>query len=436
MIAQIILSLSILVGLHEIGHLLAAKWFGMRVEQYSIGFPPKIFGMKFGETEYSIGAIPLGGFVKISGMIDESLDTEKLKEEPEPWEFRAKPAWQRLIVMIGGIVLNVILGIAIFIFITYIYGESYVTKNEANKHGIYVEELGQYLGLRTGDKITKINGQDFEKFGEISHPSILLEKGSFYTVERDGQTLDIPIGDDFITKLSDSKEKGFISYLIPFEVGKISKGSGAELAGLQAEDKILKVNGASTPYFQQFSNALSNNKNKEILLEVDRTGENMELTAKVNEEGILGFRPVPLVEEHRVEYSFGESIGLGTAKAFNLTILNIRGFGKVLTGDVPLKSVKGPLGIAELFGSIWDWQWFWFLTGMLSMWLAFVNFLPIPALDGGHVAFLSYEIISGRKPSDKFLENAQKVGMVFLLALMAFVIGNDLFNFDWSRWFS
>ncbi len=428
MIAQLILSLSILVGLHEIGHLVAAKVFGMRVEQYSIGFPPKLFGVKYGETEYSVGAIPLGGFVKISGMIDESLDTEKLKEEPKEWEFRAKPAWQRLIVMMGGIIINVILGIIIFIFLTYRYGETYITKEEANKYGIYAHELGEELGLQTGDRIVKVNGQDYETFGYAVGPEIMLGSESYYTVDREGQEVEIPIPADFIERLNNEKEKGFISPLEPFEVGKVSKGMGADKAGLMEGDRIVKVNGEEVPYFQYFSKIVRANENNTVDLEVQRSGRTMNMTAEVNEQGQLGFRAQSLLERQQLQYSFTESIPIGTVQAFEVTILNIKGLGKILRGEVGRKSVKSIIGITEYFGGTWDWRRFWYITGMLSMWLAFLNFLPIPALDGGHVMFLTYEIVSGRKPSDKFLETAQKIGMAFLLVLMVFLIGNDIIN--------
>ena len=433
MIAQIILSLSILVGLHEIGHLVAAKWFGMRVEQYSIGFPPKIFGMKFGETEYSIGAIPLGGFVKISGMIDESLDTEKLKEEPQPWEFRAKPAWQRLIVMVGGIVLNVILGILIFIFITYVYGESYVSKEELNKHGIYASSIAEDIGLRSGDRVVKINGKDYDKMGDIAGPEVMLEDNSYYTVDRDGEIIDIPIPADIIEKLTDKNAPAMIS-VRPFKVGKVAKGSNADKAGVKVNDQFLTINGNDVQYYDQFKEVINRNYGQGIQAKVQRDEQVIDLEIAVGQDSTIGFFSSPIVDVQKVQYTFLESIPVGTKESFNVTILNIKGLGKIFKGDVSTKSIKGPIGIAEIFGGTWNWQRFWLITGMLSMWLAFLNFLPIPALDGGHVAFLSFEIISGHKPSDKFLENAQKVGMILLFALMAFVIGNDLWNIG-SRWF-
>jgi len=428
MIAQIILSLSILVGLHELGHLLAAKFFEMRVEQYSIGFPPKIFGVKYGETVYSIGAIPLGGFVKISGMIDESLDTEKMQEEPEPWEFRAKPAWQRLIVMMGGIIINVILGIIIFIFLNYHFGEQYVTKDEVNKHGIYAYQLGKDLGLETGDKILKVNGENYQKFKDLLSPDVMLGSESYYTIDRAGEIIDIPIPADFIERLNEDGKDGFISFLLPYDVGRVAKGSAARKAGLTTGDKILEVNGRVTTYFQMLRDVLLENKGGEVVLNIEREGQLMTLNAQVSEEGIIGFFPNSLMEQHRVQYTFMEAVNSGTKEAFQVTIFNIRGLGKIIRGEVGRKSVKSVIGIAEYFGGTWDWRNFWFLTGMLSMWLAFLNFLPIPALDGGHVMFLTYEIVSGRKPSDKFLEGAQKFGMAFLLVLMVFLIGNDIVN--------
>lgn len=429
MIAQIILSLSILVGLHELGHLLAAKFYGMRVEQYSIGFPPKIFGVKYGETIYSIGAIPLGGFVKISGMIDESLDTDKMKEEPQPWEFRSKPAWQRLIVMMGGIIINVILGIIIFIFLNYHFGETYVTKDEVNKYGIYAFDLAKDLGLQTGDKIVEINGQDYQKFKDLYSADLMLGNESYYTVEREGQLIDIAIPADFIERLNEEgKEHGFIDLLYPYEVGKVAKKSAAKKAGLLTGDKILEVNDQSVIYFQVLREVLQKNKGQEVTLKIERDSQPMMLNVQVDDKGVIGFFAKSLMETHRIQYTFMEAVNAGVKESFQVTILNIRGLGKVIRGEVSRKSVKSVIGIAEYFGGTWDWRNFWFLTGMLSMWLAFLNFLPIPALDGGHVMFLGYEIISGRKPSDKVMEGAQKFGMAFLLVLMVFLIGNDIVN--------
>lgn len=440
MTAQLLLGLSILVGLHELGHLLAAKYFGMRVEKYSIGFPPKIFGFKYGETEYSIGAIPLGGYVKITGMIDESMDTEHLNQEPQPYEFRAKPAWQRLIVMMGGIIVNVITGVVIFIALIYFNGETYLSKEEANKYGIVAYELGEEIGFRTGDKVLKINGQDFEQYDEIKNPSVLMEGGSYYTVERDGEILDVHIPVGFLDKLSDRDAVSkFIDIRVPFKVGQIPDGSAAEQAGLREGDRFVSINGQSVKFFDEFKEQALANAGDTVLAVVERPepeiekqkATNVELLLPVAEDGTFGFIREPLVEFSHREYSLGESVVEGTENAFGIVWLNIKAFGKIFSGEVSAsKSLSGPIGIAQIFGGTWNWNNFWRITGLLSMVLAFMNFLPIPALDGGHVAFLTYEIVSGRKPSDKFLENAQKVGMVLLLGLMGFAIFNDILKFN------
>ncbi|TPE44650.1 RIP metalloprotease RseP [Pontibacter mangrovi] len=429
MVGQLILGLTILVGLHELGHMLTAKWFGMRVEKYAIGFPPKVFGKKIGETEYMLGLIPLGGFVKISGMVDESMDTEALKEEPKPWEFRAKPAWQRLIVMMGGIIVNVITGIVIFIALTYHYGEQYIPAKEV-KYGIVANELGQEIGFQTGDKVVAVNGKQLERFEDIRSMDALLGSNSYYTVERNGQLVDLKVPVNLMDKLADDKSQGFfVEPRMPFKVGQVVKGSAAAKAGLQEEDYITMVNGKSVKFFHEFQGALKENAGKPITLTVERNEKLVKLKAEVSEEGTIGFQPVPLLQTATKEYSLGEAIPMGTDQAFGVITANLKGFGKIFRGEVSAsKSLSGPIGIAQIFGDTFNWYKFWSITGMLSMVLAFMNFLPIPALDGGHVVFLTYEMISGRKPSDNFLENAQKVGMVLLLGLMAFAIFNDVFK--------
>lgn len=428
MTAQLLLGLSILVGLHELGHLLAAKAFGMRVEKYSIGFPPKIWGKKFGETEYSIGMIPLGGFVKISGMIDESLDTKSLSDEPEPWEFRAKPAWQRLIVMLGGIIVNVVTGIVIFIALVYSNGEDYLSKEELNKHGIVAYELGQQLGLQTGDKIININGEDYETFSDLRSPDVLLGTNGFYTVERNGSLVTIPIPNDFIDKFSD-KKVAFFRPRESFTVGKVTEGSNAEKGGLQEGDRILAVEGVPITYFDEFKTALDSMPGASLSATVLRDGQQLALSFDITEDATIGFYPnLELNYSHR-DFTLGEAVVNGTQQAFNVVFYNVKAFGKMFSGDVsPSKSLSGPIGIAQFFGGTWDWTNFWRITGLISMVLAFMNLLPIPALDGGHVVFLTWEIVTGRKPSDKFLENAQKVGMVLLLGLMSYAIFNDVYK--------
>ena len=431
MAAQMILGLSILVGLHEFGHLLAAKAFGMRVEQYSIGFPPKIFSFKYGETVYSIGAIPLGGYVKISGMIDESLDLKTMTEEPQPWEFRAKPAWQRLIVMMGGIIVNVITGIIIFIIIVYTYGDRNITKEELNKNGIYAYDLAEELGLQTGDRIIKVNGEDYRFYEDIKSADVLLADNAYYTVDRDGEIIDIPIPSNFLEKFSPRKNRdvNFIDFITTFSVGKVDKDLGAAAAGVMEGDIITSVNGIPVKYFHEFRNILESAKGETVHFVVSRNEQPLELDVDISDDGMAGITAVLDIEYTTKRYTFLESIPIGTKDAFNIVFINIKAFGKIFSGDLNFsESVSGPIGIAKIFGGTWNWPRFWNLVGLLSMILAFMNFLPIPALDGGHVMFLTFEIVSGHKPSDKFMEVAQKVGMVILLGLMVFVIFNDIFK--------
>ena len=430
MAGQLILGLSILVGLHEWGHMFAAKTFGMRVEKYFIGFPPKIWSIQKGETEYGIGAIPLGGFVKISGMIDESMDTEAMNKEPQPWEFRSKPAWQRLIVMLGGIIVNVIVGVFIFIVIAYKDGEKILSNAEVNKYGIIAGDLAQQIGLKTGDKIVKVNGKPFTDFNDVVSSEVFLGSNSSYTVNRNGQEVDIDIPNNFIEKLSDPEEKGnFIRPAMPFKIAELVPGMPADKAGIKAGDKIVSINGTPIRFYNELQEKLPTLKGKEAKIVIDRAGQQQELNVKVSGDGTIGLYPESLLAFTTINYTVGQAISKGTENAFAVVFNNIKGFGKIFRGEVSAsKALSGPIGIARMFGGIWDWSRFWYLTGLLSMVLAFMNALPIPALDGGHAVILSYEIISGRKPSDAFLENAQKVGMVLLLGLMAFAIFNDVWK--------
>jgi regulator of sigma E protease len=434
MLAQLLLSLSFLVAVHEFGHLIAAKYFGMRVEQFSIGFPPKIWSFKKGETEYAISAIPLGGYVKISGMIDESLDAEAMKLPPQPWEFRSKPAWQRLIVMLGGIFVNVVVGILIFIGITYAFGDTYLLKDVINDNGGFqVGPVGEELGLKTGDKIVKINGKDYEYLEDLIRPEMLLGTSPYYTVERNGQLIDIPIPGDFIQKFSKKETVGnFIFYRYPPVITSTQKESVAEKMGIQKGDRILEVNGVSITYYDEFKKILQSHTGDTLYLKIQRGDEVLTFNEYFKDQSMLGVLADASDEfyekaERRITYGLVESIPLGAERAFTTLTVQIKAFGKIVSGKLsPQESLSGPIGIMQAFGMEWDWERFWSLTGVLSLVLAFMNLLPIPALDGGHVMFLSYEIISRRKPSDKFLENAQKVGMVFLLGLMVFIFANDI----------
>ena len=427
MAVQMILGLTILVGVHEWGHFFTARKFGMRVEKFFIFIPPKIWSKKIGDTEYGLGSIPLGGFVKISGMVDESMDREQLKQEPQPWEFRAKPAWQRLIVMLGGIIVNVIVGILIFIGVTYSTGENYIPIENV-KHGIYAGPLGQEIGLQTGDKITKVNGKKIDRFGEVLGSDVFLGDNATYTIIRDGKEMEISIPSDFIEKLSEVKDgSSFVSPLNTFKVGEVQPGSNAEKAGLLTGDSIIRMAGKDVMFFEQFTEDKQEFKGKVVPLFVIRNGEQKILNMHLDSLGRMGFMAdIGTLYEHR-DLSIWESIPMGTVKAFAIVSDNIKGFGKIFSGDIaPDKAVQGPIGIAKMFGSSFNGLRFWTMCGLLSMVLAFMNLLPIPALDGGHAMILTYEIITGKKPSDKVLEYLQMAGMILLLSLMVFAIFNDI----------
>jgi regulator of sigma E protease len=468
MIAQFILGLSILVSLHEFGHFITAKWFGMRVHKFYLFFDflfplPNVmnfslFKKKVGETEYGLGWFPLGGYVSIAGMIDETQEAKDLASTPEPWEFRAKPAWQRLIVMLGGVIVNVILGVFIFICLTKSYGESYTPIEEINKKGIVAYELGQYAGLKTDDKILKINGKQVVKYEEVRGMDVFVGDKSYFTVERNGKVIDVQIPDDFLNKLSGNKEE-FVSPKFHFAVGEIipslqekrsafkkfvqsfTRGenvieedaiSPASKAGLKANDKILFVNQIPIEYYHDLKDALNLNKGKDVKLVIERAAKKDSLSLKVSKSGKIGIIPKwtdkPFKTVHQ-DFSLVESISKGTSKAFSVITGNIKVFGKMFSGNArPDKVLGGPVEIAQAYGSEWDWLQFWTLTGFMSMGLAFMNLLPIPALDGGHAIFLLYEMIVGKAPSEKFMERAQAVGTFILLGLMIFVIGNGIFK--------
>ena len=435
MAAQLLLGLSILVVLHEFGHFIAARAFGMRVEKFYLFFDAwgvKLFSYKKGDTEYGVGWLPLGGYVKISGMMDESMDKEMMKEPPKSWEFRAKPAWQRLIVMLGGVTVNVFLGMFIFSMMTFGYGEKYLPADQL-KHGIVPLELGIELGLQVGDKVLSINGEQVERFTDLLSSDAYLGETVYLNVERKGRMIDIKLPSDFVLKLSENKEKQniFIEKRMTFFIAAVVPNSNAAKAGLEANDIILEVNGNDIRFYDEFVTSLNDNKGEQINLKIKRGDADLSMYAQVDENGKLGFQPMTNDFEYVVNrYGLGASILKGSAKSWELLILNIKGFGKIFRGDISFSdSVAGPIGIATIYGGTWDWQKFWMITGILSMILAFMNILPIPALDGGHVLFLSFEAISGRKLSDKFLENTQVIGMVFLLALMTFVIGNDIWKY-------
>ncbi|WP_027001184.1 RIP metalloprotease RseP [Hugenholtzia roseola] len=426
---QLLLGLSFLVGVHELGHLWAAKAFGIRVETFSIGFPPKLLSFKIGETEYCLSAIPLGGYVKIAGMIDESLDTEQLKSEPQAWEFRSKPAWQRLIVMLGGIIVNVIVGVVIFIIYTFSFPDSYYPMQEVNKHGIYPSELGTSLGFQKGDKIQRVNGRTLQSFNELANPATILEGGNI-EVERNGTIVSLPITDDFIRQFSTNKSaRGFVSPLMPFKVGEVMPKKPAALAGLQVGDSILSINEQNIRYFQDLQTAIAEGKGKKLTIKALRQNQEVVVEADLSKDSLLGIRPEIKLQTREESYTFAQAMQVGSVRAFEVVFLQLAGMKQIVSGTIPMsESVGGLISIGKFYGGIWNWERFWFLTGMLSMVLAFMNLLPIPALDGGHVMFLLYEMIAGKPAPEKVMEIAQRVGMVILIALMVFANGMDIWK--------
>ncbi|GGC39726.1 zinc metalloprotease [Parapedobacter defluvii] len=431
MIGQVLLGLSILVVLHEFGHFLAARAFGIKVEKFYLFFDAwgvKLFKFNFKGCEYGIGWLPLGGYVKIAGMIDESMDTEQLKGEPQPWEFRSKPAWQRLIVMMGGIIVNVILGMFIFWMLTYKYGETYVD-NTKLENGIAPGVIGQKIGLQAGDRITEIDGRPVLRFDELLSSKVLMGNTTL-TVERGGKALSIDVPGDILNDVADHDRNEFVGLRSrTMSVDSVVAGSAAEKAGIRAGDSILMINNTPVPFWDQVRGMIGKSAGKEITLSVLRGGDTAIVQATVPEEGTLGFNihadtDFPYVTTH---YGFFESLPIGSAKAWGTLIDNAKGLGKIAKGELRAdKAISGPVRIATMFGSEVNWVKFWTLVGLLSMALALMNFLPIPALDGGHVLFLLVEMIQGKPLSDKFLEKAQIAGFFILLALMVFVFGNDI----------
>jgi regulator of sigma E protease len=429
---QLLLSLSILVIFHEFGHFIAAKIFKTRVEKFYLFFNPwfSIFKFRHKETEYGLGWLPLGGYVKISGMIDESMDKEQMKLPPQPWEFRSKPAWQRLIIMVGGVTVNVLLAFAIYIGILFAWGEEYLPTSQVNKYGIYADTLGVEMGFRTGDRIVAVEGKVIEDFQKIPI-EIILEEAKTITVERDGQVTDFTIPAGTLSKLVKMRKmEGFISPGYPFIIDGFSEDSGAQKAGLQVKDSVLSINGQPIRYFNDFIVTIKANKGKEINLEVLRGLDTLAFVVPVSDKGLVGIfssNPVKYFTFSQKNYTFFEAIPAGFSRTYDGIVNYLKQLRLLFSKEVKAyESVGGFITIGSIFPATWDWESFWRLTAFLSIMLAILNILPIPALDGGHVMFLFYEMITGRKPSDKFMEYAQIAGMILLLALLVFANGNDI----------
>lgn len=437
-LSQFLLSLSLLIILHELGHFIPAKLFKTRVEKFYLFFDVKfsLLKKKIGETEYGIGWLPLGGYVKISGMIDESMDKEQMALPPQPWEFRSKPAWQRLIIMLGGVTVNFILAFIIYIGMAYAYGDSYI-KNSDLKDGIWVTNpVVEKAGIQTGDHIVSIDGKPLERFVPSVSLDILMSKKVI--VERNGVEKEIDLPVNFIGKIIDENKKNVITVRVPFVVGALQDDSPNKDI-LKTKDIIVSMNGQTVKYFDEAAAILAANKGKKVPAVVLRNNKQTNLTLNINKKGKLGVAPGALTEDNlerlgyykfsQENYSFLESIPVGIEKGKNQLV----GYGKQLqkifnpsTGAY--KGVGGFAAIFNVFPDTWSWEAFWNITALLSIMLGVMNLLPIPALDGGHVMFLLYEMISGRKPSDKFLEKAQMVGFVLLIGLLLFANGNDIYK--------
>ena len=443
---QVILSLSILVVLHEGGHFLPAKWFKTRVEKFYLFFNPgfELFKKKIGETEYGIGWLPFGGYVKIAGMIDESYDKEQMEGPPQPWEFRSKPAWQRFIIMIGGVTVNLVLGVLLFIMIYGVYGSKYIPNNEV-VNGIYVDTLGYNFGLRTGDKVLKFGEKEFTKFDVGSIISeIVINDLDQLTVDRNGQEVVVPIDPKYITIMSgqDMKSKLFFDARVPYEVsgtvkakkilGLFTKGedSPATIAGLKAGDKIIEVAGIPISYFDEAKPHFETNAGREIPISILREGQVKTVNITPSENGTIGAFRMPVkhfIPQKTQTYTWGEAVPAGWNKATSFLIGQGKAFKKMFTGQIKAKDSLGSIiSIGSLFPSTWNWASFWTLTAMLSLILGVMNLLPIPALDGGYIMFLIWEMISGRKVSDKTMEIANTVGFFLLIGLMIFALGLDV----------
>lgn len=437
-VGQLVLSLSILIVLHEFGHFLPARLFGTRVEKFYLFFDPgfSLFKKKIGETEYGIGWLPLGGYVKISGMIDESFDKEQLEQEPQPYEFRSKPAWQRLIIMLGGVTVNFILGFFIYAMVLFGYGEEYFPAENVTA-GIAVDSLGQEIGLRSGDKILNVGGVPFDRFNDrIVLREIAINNAAEIEVERNDRVTSVPVDPkwtDLLTRY-ENKSARLFTFRMPFVVGRVVEGGPADEAGLEVEDRIVSLDGQPTPYFDQFTDLVKGKGGQTVVLGVKKKDSERisEVPVMLTEEGTLQVAaagPDYFYDTERQEYSFAESIPAGVDQGVQFLGDQFKAFGQMFAGKIKLtESLGGFASIGGMFGATWNWERFWYMTASLSLILAFMNLLPIPALDGGHVMFLLYEVVSGRKPSDAFMERATMVGFVIVLGLVLLANGLDVWR--------
>ncbi len=433
-IGQFILSFSILIVLHELGHFLTAKWFGCRVEKFYLFFNPwfSLWKKKIGETEYGLGWIPLGGYVKIAGMIDESMDKEQLKQPAQPWEFRSKPAWQRLIIMLAGVIVNFVLALVIFSAILYVWGEEKLPVANL-KYGLVADSLAKKVGIQDGDLITAVNGETLKYQDDLPRKLLLNEK-IVLTVNREGKDTLVHFPPGFLKELTKNQLRNFVSVRLPNIVDSVDASKIHYTAGeLKRGDRVIGIDSLSVPFYNDYAREVKRFKNQEVTLTVLRNGaDTAKVGVKLDENGKVGYinNAQQYLNFEKKQYGFWESIPAGIKFGVNKLGEYVEGIKLLFTSkehDVN-DNLGSVISIGKTFGGVWDWQRFWMMTGLFSIILAFMNVLPIPALDGGHALFTLYEMITGRKPSDKFMEYAQMIGMVFLLGLMAYALGLDIFR--------
>ncbi|MCW5899843.1 MAG: RIP metalloprotease RseP [Flavobacteriales bacterium] len=428
--AQLILSLSILVVLHELGHFLPARWFRTRVEKFYLFFDWKfsLWKKKVGDTEFGIGWIPLGGYVKIAGMVDESMDTEQMKRPPQPWEFRSKPAWQRLIIMVGGVTVNLLLGMAIYIAILFVWGRDYLPLAEV-RYGVHPSQTMKEEGLLDGDRILGLGTREPKTLEETTR-AILIEGERIVRVERDGMPMEVVLSPDVEQRILDRNERVLFAPRVPFVVDTVMAGGTASGTGIRKGDRVIAVDGEDTRYFNDFRERMQERKGMKATVTVEREGERLDFAMAVNEQGLVGLGNRPPSAWFTLEHErFGLMASIPAGIRFGWeTLGSYVSSMRLLFSSAGAKQVGGFGTLGSLFSPTWDWQRFWEMTAFLSIILAFMNILPIPALDGGHVVFLLYEMVTGRTPNQRVLEVAQMIGIFLLLGLLLYANGNDLFK--------
>jgi regulator of sigma E protease len=433
--AQLILSLSILVVLHELGHFIPARAFKTRVEKFYLFFDPwfSLFKKKIGGTEFGIGWVPFGGYVKISGMVDESMDRDQMAKPPQPWEFRAKPAWQRLIIMLGGVTVNLVLGLLLYVMILFVWGNDYLPLREV-RYGIHPSEVMKEQGLQEGDRIVAVNGREPKTLEETMR-AILINGDRTLTVEREGTLRTVVLDRGVHEHILERGERQLFAPRVPFYVDTVLKGQPAHEAGLIKNDRIVSVDGIDAQWFNDFRMLMQDRKGMQVMLGVERDGHLVGLPVNVTEAGTIGIGNRPPVAYFQLEherYGLLESIPAGINYGIE-TLTSYVSSLKLLFSRAGAGQIGGFGAIGNLFSAQWNWQQFWNMTAFLSIVLAFMNILPIPALDGGHVMFLLYEMIFRRPPNQRVLEVAQMVGMALLFGLILYANGNDVFKWITGR---